>query len=125
MSDKPLRCPFCGLVPKVRTYNLLPMCGCDKLGCPAHGSAHVVSRWNTRAPAAEPAVGEVHPGTEAARGRVLSARSLVIDHMRQRGSTSTLTEAANDLTDAFNALAALRPPAAPVSVAFWLGREAL
>ena len=121
MTKKPLACLFCAKMPMARNYNCQTVFGCETSTCPAYGPAHPLAAWNTRAPAAEPAVGEVHPGAEAARGRVLSARSLVIDDMRRRGSTSTLTEAANDLTDAFNAL---RPPAAPVSVAFWLGREA-
>ena len=121
MSITPLPCPFCGGLPNVDPIGRVR---CTTWDCPPSRDWSDPRCWNTRAPAAEPAVGNVHPGAEAARGRVLSARSLVIDDMRRRGSTSTLTEAANDLTDAFNALDALRPPAAPVSVAFWLGRDA-
>ena len=124
MSDKPLPCPFCGGRPEI-------LCGspnwtvvCRTSNCVMWDNPQPPRAWNTRAPVAEPVVGKVHLGAEAARMRVLSARSRVIDDMRRRGSTSTLTEAANDLTDAFNVLDALRPPAAPVSVAFWLGREA-
>ena len=124
MTDKPLPCPFCGVAPRLAYLAGAEMAGCVTKDCVAAHAWTLVAAWNTRAPAAEPAVGEVHPGAEAARGRILRARSLVIDDMRRRGSTSTLTEAANDLTDAFNALDALRPSAAPVSMAFWLGREA-
>ena len=118
MSDAPLPCPFCGNEPIVVGEDAT----CAQLGCPGGERAwYRLSRWNTRAPAAEPAVGDVHPGADAAHEFIsfalLTFRVVTLDKdqdARRLGCGIGYLRQALD---------ALRPPAAPVSVTFWLGRE--
>ena len=127
MSDQPLPCPFCAEMPMARGYNCQTVFGCETSTCPAYGPAHPLAAWNTRAPVAKPAVCDVALArfTEAYQAIRLALR-LVSD--RQEGGLDVLwgrlSFAERKMYQAFDALDTRRPPAAPVSVAFWLGREA-
>ena len=127
MTDTPLPCPFCSIEPLAQNCLGVVMCRCTTPDCPAVGSSHPLAAWNTRAPVAEPAVGEAALArfTEAYQAIRLALR-LVLD--RQEGGLEVLwgrlSFAERKMYEAFDALAALRPPAAPVSGAFWLGRDA-
>ena len=116
MSDKPLPCPFCGNEPERNAFFGKRAARCFSVGCPAAGSSHLIDDWNTRAPAAEPAVGGV------AHQRVTVAIEGVGKMVPANADSAWLQDCA--IHNLRQALAALRPPAAPVSVAFWLGREA-
>ena len=113
MSDKPLPCPFCGGLPNLDPIGRVR---CTTWGCPPSRDWSDPRCWNTRAPAAEPAVGEVahHCVTVAIEGVAKMVPEDADGRWLQACAIQNLQQA----------LAALRPPAAPVSVAFWLGSDA-
>ena len=122
MTDAPLPCPFCFIEPLARDYLGVVMCRCTTPDCPAIGSSHTLPKWNTRAPVAAPdPTNERHPHADVARLCIVNARLELIGLCISADQEPSVRRFERWLQ---KALDALRPPAAPVSVAFWLGREA-
>ena len=112
MSDKPLPCPFCGGKPNVDPIGRVR---CTTWDCLTSRDWNDLHHWNARALVAAPAVKVAHHCVTVAiegLGKMIPADA---------DSAWLQTCAMHNLR---RVLDVLRPPAAPVSVAFWLGREA-
>ena len=114
MTDAPLRCPYCGVMPNV---DLIGRVRCKVWDCPPSRDWFDLDHWNAAAMITAPAV-----GAEAAHRFISFAivpLSAVIPDENQ--DARRLKRGIGFLRQALDAL---RPPAAPASMAFWLGREA-
>ena len=122
MTDTPLACPFCGAAPRLAYLAGAEMAGCVTKGCVAAHAWTLVAAWNTRAPAAEPdQINERHPHADVARLCIVNARLELIGLCISADQEPSVRRFERWLQQALDAL---RPPAAPVSVALWVGREA-
>ena len=112
-----LPCPFCGAPPRVVTVPSGKFYGCQTPTCLAQGGLHPIEAWNTRTLLAASAEGNERILAKC----IANALRDVCDDMGHRGGSGRLGSAILYLRQALNVL---RPPAAPVSVAFWLGSDA-
>ena len=122
MTDTQLPCPFCGGMPEILRGSPNGAVVCRTFNCVMWDNPQPPRAWNTRAPAAGPdQINERHPLADVARRCIVNARLELIGLCISADQEPSVRRFERWLQQALDAL---RPPAVPVSVAFWLGREA-
>ena len=122
MSITPLPCPFCAGMPEILRGSPNGAVVCRTSFCVMWDNPQPPRAWNTRASAAAPdPINERHPHADVARLCIVNARQELIGLLISADQEPRMRRFERWLQQALDVL---RPPAAPVSVAFWLGREA-